>query len=107
MLPPCNTPYSVLPASLVLACLKDVWSGIETLKDLAQTSSTTAAASGHILPVAGPLFAPTNTAAMLLGARLVFLHAAVLGCAGWFLRATSVVITEPDWCGSQRNRAFY
>lgn len=61
MLPPRNTPYSVLPPSLVLACLKDAWSGTEMLKDLPQSSSTTAAASGHIPPAAGPLFSPANT----------------------------------------------
>lgn len=91
MLLPRNTPYSALPPSLVLLCRKDAWSGTEMLKDLAQSRSTTGA----------------NTAVMRSGARLVFLHAAVLACAGWFLRATSVVITEPDWCGPQRNRAFY
>ena len=107
MLPPHNAPYSVLPPSLVLAYLKDVWSGTEMLKGLAQSSGTTAAASGCIPPAPGPLFSPANTAAMLLGARLVFLHAALLGCARWFLRAASVVITEPDWCGPQRNRAVY
>lgn len=81
----------------MLACLKEESSGIEMLKELAQRSSVTAAASasGCISPAVGPLFSPTNTAAMLLGARLVLLHAAVLGCAGWFLTAASVVLTEP------------
>lgn len=104
---PCYVPCSVLSPSLALAGLLGLWSGTEVLKDFAQSNSKTAAASGCIPLATSPLFSPTNTPVMLLGARLVFLPAAALGCAGWFLRATSLDITEPDCCGLQKSRAFY
>lgn len=106
MLRPCYVPYSVLPPSRALAGLLDSCSGKEVLKDFAQSSSTTAAASGCIPLATSPLLSPANTPVMLLGARLVFLPAAALGCAGWFLRATSVDITEPDGVGRRRTELF-
>lgn len=89
----------------MLARLKDVWSGTEMLVGIAQSGSIRAAALSIFLLVQGPY--SHLPVALLLDTRLAFLHAAVLGFTDWFQRGTSVAVTEPDWCGPQRNRAFF